>query len=108
MRKGIIALVPFPFTDLSGQKVRPALILHASQKGENCIVAFITSAQQRTAYPFDVPILSSKQNGLILNSVVKLNNLATLQKTIVLGELGVAEASLMREVDRMLKALFGL
>src|SRR3989344_77059 len=102
-------------TTTNARKNIGAIIDRVKYRGEifgigrrNSIDAFITSAQQRKAYPFDVPILSSKQNGLILNSVVKLNNLATLQKTIVLGELGVAEASLMREVDRKLKALFGL
>ncbi|MDO8590935.1 MAG: type II toxin-antitoxin system PemK/MazF family toxin [bacterium] len=108
MRKGVIVLVPFPFTDLSGQKVRPALVLHVSSKGENCIVAFITSAHRQKAYAFDVSILSSRRNGLIVNSVVKIDHLATLQKKIVLGELGTAEAPLIEEVDKKLRNLFGL
>ena len=101
-------LVPFPFTDLSGQKVRPALVLHASLKGENCIVAFVTSAQRQKVHEFDIPIVSSKKNGLIIDSVIKLNHLATLQKKIVLGELGTAESSLIDEVDKKLRNLFGL
>ncbi|TSC56965.1 MAG: hypothetical protein Greene041679_487 [Parcubacteria group bacterium Greene0416_79] len=108
MRKGVIVLVPFPFTDLSGQKVRPALVLYVSRKGENCIVAFITSVQSRKIYAFDVPVLSSKQNGLLLNSTVKLDHLATLQKQVVLGELGNVEPALLKEVNKKLRALFGL
>ncbi len=106
MRKGLIVLVPFPFTNLSGQKVRPALVLHDSLKGENCIVAFITSVPQKDVYPFDVPLLSSKKNGLIINSTIKLDHLATLQRKTILGELGTAETSVLNEVDRKLRALF--
>lgn len=108
MRKGAIVLVPFPFTDLSGQKVRPALILYASRKGENCIVAFITSVPRQKLYPFDIPILSSKQNGLLLDSIIKLDHLATLQRKVILGELGTAESSVMKEAEKKLRALFGL
>lgn len=108
MRKGIIVLVPFPFTDLSGSKVRPALILHVSLKGENCITAFITSVQRKKVHEFDVPIISSKRNGLIIDSVIKLDHLATLQKKIVLGELGTAEPVLIKEVDKKLRTLFAL
>lgn len=108
MRKGTIVLVPFPFTDLSGQKVRPALVLYASIKGENCIVAFITSISGRELYPFDVTVSASKRNGLKVNSVVKLDHLATLQKRSILGRLGILESSLVESINERLKALFRL
>ena len=108
MRKGTLVLIPFPFTDLSGQKMRPALILHVSAKGENCIAALITSAPQKKVYAWSVPVSISKQNGLLLPSTIKIDSIATLQKKTVIGELGAAESSVMREVDKRLKALFGL
>ncbi len=105
MSKGDIILVPFPFTDLSGQKVRPALVLHHNSKGEDCIVVFISSIKQKKILPFDVKVTLSKQNGLKVDSVIKVNKIATLQKNIVLGKLGTVEAGFMADVCKKLRQL---
>jgi len=39
--KGKIVLVPFPFTDLTAAKLRPALVIHESER--DVIIAFISS-----------------------------------------------------------------
>ncbi len=39
--KGKIVAIPFPFTNLSGAKVRPALVIYEGH--EDVIVAFISS-----------------------------------------------------------------
>ncbi|MDH4137203.1 MAG: type II toxin-antitoxin system PemK/MazF family toxin [Anaerolineae bacterium] len=41
--RGDIILVPFSFTDLSGQKVRPALIISPNPVGNDILLAFIPS-----------------------------------------------------------------
>lgn len=48
--RGKIILVPFPFTDLSSQKIRPAVIVsRASEGSPDTIVAFITSVPLRAS-----------------------------------------------------------
>jgi mRNA interferase MazF len=42
--KGKIVLVPFPFTDLTAAKLRPALVLYESER--DVIIAFISSKVQ--------------------------------------------------------------
>lgn len=39
--KGKIVLVPFPFTDLTASKLRPALVLYEGEK--DVVLSFITS-----------------------------------------------------------------
>jgi len=107
MHKGTIVLVPFPFTDLSGQKVRPALILAVQKKGEDCIVAFISSNTDG-AGAFSVSIPATPTNGLKVSSVVRIDKIATLQKKIFLGELGKLEPKHLSAVDKKLSVLFGL
>lgn len=106
MFKGRIVLVPFPFTDLSGQKVRPALILYAG-RSEDCIVAFISSARRKQGR-FTVPIRATSGNGLKTDSVIRLDKLATLQKKVVLGELGRVEREMLVGVDTALRKLLKL
>lgn len=108
MRKGVVVLVPFPFTDLTGQKVRPALVLYASKRGEDCIVAFISSAPRAARAPFDLALAQSKASGLKAPSLLKLEKLATLQKKLILGEIGQLDTTTLRLIGVKLARLFGL
>ena len=111
-KKGSIVLIPFPFTDLSGRKIRPALILSGvSAKGDDAIVAFISSRSGKVG-AFDVPLKEGNkyfsETGLKTSSVVKVNKIATLDKKICLGELGNIDAKAQKEVEKKIKMLFGI
>lgn len=100
-------LVPFPFTDLSGQKVRPALVLAAPARSEDFIVAFISSVQAgHSAYA--LALRPSKQNGLKTASRLRLDKLATLEKSVSLGAIGTLEPALLTAAEKKLRALFNL
>ena len=105
MKKGDIVLLPFPFTDLSGTKNRPAVVL--TQNDLDVTVAFITT-QIHYKEDTDIIILPNHINGLKKDSLIRLSKIATIDKSIVLGRLGELDSFLMREVNNNLKILFDL
>ncbi len=82
---GEIVLLSFPFTDATGTRRRPALVL-LDTGDEDLVVARITSQTLRT--PFDIDIIEWQQAGLLLPSMVRLDKMATLEKLLVERRLG--------------------
>jgi mRNA interferase MazF len=112
LSRGDIVLIPFPFTDLSGQKVRPALILSPDPAGEDVLVAFISSvissAPEPTEYVLDAAHPAFAQTGLKSASVFKMGKLATLHRSLVLRRLGRTTLELQNALDTVLKRAVGL
>lgn len=105
MKKGDIVLIPFPFTDLTGTKNRPALILINSD--EDITVSFITT-QLKWQENFDVRLEPSNQNGLKKASLIRLSKITTIDKELVIGKLGQLSDSEQEGVNQGLINLFGL
>ncbi|MEK7113815.1 MAG: type II toxin-antitoxin system PemK/MazF family toxin [Patescibacteria group bacterium] len=108
MHKGKIVLVPFPFTDLSGQKIRPALVLSVESKGDDFIACFISSKSNDKVGAFDLKVKADKQNGLKADSIIKVSKIATLEKKIAIGEIGGLDRATFLELNLKLKKVFGL
>ncbi len=90
-REGDLCLVPFPFTDLTTSKKRPALILACVRPKKLpplYIVAMVTSQVESETIDGDCLLLSSKQSGLLHPSKVRLAKLVTLEEKMILGKLG--------------------
>jgi mRNA interferase MazF len=85
MKKGDIVLIPFPFTDLSGNKNRPAVVLIESD--DDVTVCFITT-QLKWMTEFDMTLQPSDVNGLKITSLLRLNKFATIDKDLIIGRLG--------------------
>ncbi|MBC7334539.1 MAG: type II toxin-antitoxin system PemK/MazF family toxin [Actinobacteria bacterium] len=102
--KGKIVLVPFPFTDLTTSKLRPALILHEGDR--DVVVAFISSKIPPQPTESDVIITKNHSEflltGLKIDSVIKLDKIATLSKKLIIGETGEVGMTIREEVNMKL------
>lgn len=103
MKKGDLILIPFPFTDLTGNKNRPALIL--AKYDLDIIVSFI-STQIKWKQTTDILLSPNQENGLKKNSLIRLSKLATIDKDLALGRLGRIDIKTVRLVDQNLKKIF--
>jgi mRNA interferase MazF len=113
MTRGTIVLTPFPFTDLQGAKVRPAVVVSRSDRtGEDVILAFISSVVSsqplQTDLPIDPTIPENRASGLKVPSIVKCDKLATIRRRMILGELGALSSRAVHNLDQRLKYALSL
>ena len=105
MKKGDIVLVPFPFTDLTGSKNRPALVLISNDL--DVTVSFI-STQIKWKEEADILIQPSSVTGIKKDSIIRLSKIATIDKSIVLGRISRLENTSIKTVNNNLIKLFQL
>ena len=85
MKFGEIFLCRFPFTSGGTTKVRPSLVLF--DIGSDAIVCRVTSVVRSGA--FDVSLADWAAAGLAMPSVVRLNRIVTIEKSLLFRRLGV-------------------
>ena len=105
MAKGDIVLITFPFTDLSGSKLRPAVIL--TDTTIDLTVCFITT-QLQWQESTDVQLMPTTHNGLKKQSLIRTSKIATLDKTLAKGLLGRLTPNELSDLNNKLKTLLSL
>jgi mRNA interferase MazF len=103
---GTIALARFPFTDLSGDKSRPLLIVSRdNDRRADVVVCFITSVPR--VGPDLAVIDTSSGTGLKVRSTVRFDKLATLEKSVITGRIGDAPADWLAAQRSTFFGVFG-
>jgi mRNA interferase MazF len=95
--RGDVVVAPFPFSDLSATKKRPALVV-AALTGNDVILCQITS--QAVADIYAVPLVDGDfdSGGLRQASNVRPNRLFTADAAIILYRAGRISAAKMEDV----------
>jgi mRNA interferase MazF len=106
-RAGQIVLVPFPFTDLSGTKLRPVLMVRqASRRYDDWLVCMVSSQLQQAEPGFDEFLRPEDSDfsatGLKAPSVVRLSRLAVIDGGLLVGCLGAIGDERLERLRRRL------
>ena len=110
LQRGDVVLVPFPFSDLSATKVRPAIVISSSlyhTSEPDLILAAITSNLAAASGPLDYVINSWQAAGLRFPSAFK-PVVFTLEPPRVIARIGALPASDLAEVDQRLRDALNL
>ena len=97
--KGDVVVVPFPFSDLSQAKRRPALVV-SELGGDDLILCQITSQRIRDSYAIPLEDKDFETGGLRQKSNIRPNRLFTADQHIVLYKAGHLRAEKLTEVIR--------
>lgn len=95
--KGDIVVIPFPFSDLSGNKRRPALVI-ADLPGDDVILCQITSIGRNDPYSLPIDAGDYESGSLPVKSFVRPDKIFTASQTLVLYSTCRLKPAKMREV----------
>ena len=99
--KGDVVVLPFPFSDLSASKRRPALVV-AALRGDDVILCQIISQARPDEYSIVLKPSDFKQGMLSLTSVICPNKLFTADESLVQYKVGALKKSKIDEVIKLI------
>lgn len=101
-RRNDVVLLPFPFTDLSGRKVRPAVVLGGNIHGDVFLVPITTQA-----HGIAIQLAEWRAAGLNVPCGIKAQ-IATVEVSLVLKRVGILSRSDVTKLDAALKQWLSL
>lgn len=109
-QRGDIVLIPFPFTDLTATKTRPAVVVsgavYHSVRSE-LLLAYVSSQIAKALAPIDYVLQDWQVAGLLKPSFVR-PKIAAIEPSLVVHQVGRLSAQDMDEVDRRLRTAMEL
>lgn len=115
MKRGDVVVVPFPFQDKMGEKVRPAVIVQGDSENQrlaNTVLAMVTGnladAGKPTTVVVDPATSDGAGSGLSGPSLVKCYNLATVRQRRVIQVIGHLSSPIIQQIDTALRTALDL
>ena len=112
--RGDIVLVDYPFSDRTGSKVRPALVVQAdtlNRRITDTILAAVSRSTHRaspTQLLIDISTPEGSGTGLRQDSMIQCENLLTYDQRLVIAKIGQLAPSLLPRIQACLKAALDL
>ena len=114
--RGEVVLVDYPYTDRTGSKVRPCIVVQNDTDNvrlDDTIVVLLTSKTRFTpGSPTEILITAEspvgRQAGLIFDSAVQGHNMLTIDRSFIRRKIGTMTVETLAKVDNCLKAALAL
>jgi len=105
--KGDVVVVPFPFSDLSQSKRRPALVITPLEGNDN-ILCQITSKNISDNYAISIDDVDFESGSLKQASNIRPNRLFTADNQIILYRLGsIKKEKLTQLIQKVIEIIKG-
>jgi len=103
--RGDVVVVPFPFSDLTQAKRRPALVVSVLE-GDDVILCQITSRTVRDRYAIPLADSDFTSGGLRRRSNIRPNRIFTADQNIILYRAGHLEEQKFKEaIEKIIEIL---
>jgi len=99
--QGDLLLVPFPFSDQSGKKVRPVIVISSNEfnrDSEDLIVVGVTSNISKDKYTINLTNNNLDEGNLTVLCCVKVENVLKLDKGLIIKKIGRINKNTLKEI----------
>ena len=105
--KGDVVVIPFPFSDLSQSKRRPALVI-APLEGNDVILCQITSKTIKDTYAISIDDTDFASGGLRQSGNIRPNRLFTADSHIILYKVGsIKQEKFSQVIEKVVQIIRG-
>jgi mRNA interferase MazF len=101
-----IVLVRYPFSDLSGAKVRPAVVVSAAHPSQDLLITPLTS-RTTGLLPGEFVLAEWRASGLNVATAAK-RGVYTIHQSLVAKKIGVLRPADGKQLDQALAAWLGI
>jgi mRNA interferase MazF len=111
MKRGDVVLVDWPYSDRTGSKLRPAVVVQADFLNQRIADTVLVSVTTQRRSPVTEVLLDpgkERASGLTRVSYAVCNNMQTIDQGLIRSKRGELSAAAMQEIEQRIKAALEL
>ncbi len=104
-----IVLIPYPFSDLEGTKVRPALVISNdifNKKSEDCIMIPLTTVIKNEPYSVVINQRDLSAGKILKPSRIRIDKIFSVKKSLISMKIGIIKENVLRKIKIEIEKIF--
>ena len=104
-----IVLLPYPYTDFQGSKVRPAVVISNeafNRKSDDCVMVPLTSILKNEPYSVFITQENLESGSLIKPSRIRADKIFSVTKKLIITKIGVLDERTFKKIKSELMTIF--
>ena len=104
-----LVLLPYPFSDQGGSKVRPAVIVsndNFNRRCEDCVMVPLTTVIKDEPFSLLISQDSLESGKLLKQSRVRIDKIFTIKKTLIIMKIGKINDKTLERIKLEINKLF--
>ncbi len=104
-----LVLLPYPFSNQEGSKVRPALVISNNsfnKRSEDCIMIPLTSVIKEVPYSVLINQENLTSGKLLKPSRIRIDKIFTMHQSLAIMKIGVINDNIFKEIKAGLSKIF--
>jgi mRNA interferase MazF len=104
-----LVLLPYPFTDQEGTKVRPALVIsndNFNKRSDDCVLVPLTTVIKPVPYSILISQQDLDSGKLLKTSMIRADKIFTIEKSLIIMDIGKINNKTFDKIKSELAKIF--